>query len=155
MNRALEKAANMVADLWLQAAQADIAGSGNFGSSWTGGLHVTVEGGAIGNYRIAMTHDIPFAGIFETGGVIEGKPLLWIPLSGTDAAGIKASAFGNLFSAKYPRKSGPPLLFSSDDKQPRYFGISSVTIPKKWDLKGDAETVMGNFRAIFSEAMKS
>lgn len=150
--RALDAAMNMAASMILQVGRADIAGAGNFGQAWTNGLTMTVEGAAP-NMRMYLTHSIPFAGIFETGGTINGRPLLWIPLSGTDAAGQRASAFGGgLFAAKYPRKSGPPLLFSMADKKPRYFGVESVTIPKKFQLTEDVTSVMSNFRAFFDEA---
>jgi hypothetical protein len=151
LNRAITAAMNMTASLILAKGQADIAGAGNFGSRWTSGLKVNVEGAAP-NMRLFMTHEIPWAGIFETGGIINGSPLLWIPLSGTDAAGTRASAFGGLFSARYPRKSGPPLLFSMADKKPRYFGVEQITIPKKFQLTEDITSVMSNFRSIFDEA---
>jgi hypothetical protein len=151
---ALTAAANMAASLIQDKARADIASAGNFGARWTDGLEVTVEGAAP-NMILSMTHKIPWAGIFETGGTISGD-LLWIPLSGTDAAGIRASAFpGGLFSAKYPRQGGKPLLFSMQDKKPRYFGVESVTIPKKFQLTEDVTSVMANFRAIFDDAWKA
>lgn len=150
---ALTAAANMAASLIHERAKADISSAGNFGARWTDSLHVEVEGVAP-NMILSMTHDIPWVGIFETGGKINGD-LLWIPLSGTDAAGVRASAFpGGLFSAKYPRQGGRPLLFSMQDKQPRYFGIESVTIPKKFQLTEDVTSVMSNFRAIFDDAWK-
>lgn len=150
---ALTAAVNMAASMIEDAARSDIAGAGNFGDSWTAGLKVVVEGAAPANMRLYMTHTIPWAGIFETGGVIQGSPLLWIPLSGSDAAGVRASAFGGgLFSAKYPRTSGRPLLFSMQDKKPRYFGIESVTIPRKFHLTEDVTSVMSNFRAVFDDA---
>lgn len=156
LNRAITASVNMAASMILERARSDIAGAGNFGESWTRGLQMEIEGAAPANMRMYMTHDIPWAGIFETGGTIQGKPLLWIPLSGTDAAGVRAAAFpGGLFSAKYPRLSGRPLLFSMQDKQPRYFGIESVTIPKKFQLTQDITSVMSNFRAIFDDAWKA
>lgn len=155
LNRAITAAVNMAASMILDAARNDIAGAGNFGQRWTDGLKMQIEGAAP-NMRMYMTHEISWAGIFETGGTIQGSPLLWIPLSGTDAAGIRASAFGGgLFSAKYPRHSGPPLLFSIADKSPRYFGIEQVTIPKKFRLTEDITSVMANFRAIFDSAWKA
>lgn len=153
LNRALTAAMNIAASMILDAARQDISSAGNFGQSWTSGLTMDIEGAAP-NMRMYLTHTIPYAGIFETGGVIQGKPFLWIPISGTDAQGVRASAFGGgLFSAKYPRKGGgPPLLFSMADKKPRYFGASSVTIPKKFQLTEDITNVMSNFRAVFDSA---
>ncbi len=156
LNKALNAAANMAASLMQELGRNDIGGAGNFGSRWVDGLKVNVEGAAPGNMKISMTHDIPWAGIFETGGTIQGSPMLWIPLSGTDAAGIRASAFGGgLFSAKYPRHGGPPLLFSMADKKPRYFGVEAVTIPRKFQLTEDVVSVMSNFRAVFDDAWRT
>jgi hypothetical protein len=153
LTRAVTIAMNMAASMMLEAGKQDIAGAGKFGERWTDGLHVRTEG-AGGNMRMYFTHDIPYAGIFETGGTIKGNPLLWIPLSGTDADGIRASAFpGGLVSAKYPRRDGGrPLLFAMSDRQPRYFGVESVTIPPKFQLTRDVTSVMSNFRAIFDDA---
>ncbi len=156
LNRAITSAMNMAASMILEAGKSDISSAGSFGQRWTDGLHVNVEGAAP-NMRMYMTHDIPYAGIFETGGTIQGNPYLWIPISGTDAMGIRAAAFGaGLFSAKYPRKDGgPPLLFSIADRMPRYFGAESVTIPKKFQLTEDVTSVMSNFRAVFDDAWKT
>lgn len=154
--RALSAAMNMAASMIIEAGKRDIGGAGNFGASWTDGLKMEIEDGSLGNMKMYLTHDIPWAGIFETGGTIHGKPLLWIPISGTDAAGVRASAFsGGLFSAKYPRRSGPPLLFSIADKKPRYFGVEEVTIPKKFQLTEDITSVMSNFRSIFDDAWRA
>lgn len=154
--RAVNAAVNMAASMMLEAGRRDIAGAGNFGGKWTNGLQVGVEGAAPGNMKLSMTHEIPWAGIFERGGTIHGSPMLWIPLSGTDAAGVRASAFGGgLFSAKYPRHGGPPLLFSMADKKPRYFGVESITIPRKFHLTEDVVSVMSNFRAVFDSAWKT
>jgi hypothetical protein len=144
----------MAASMIQQLGEQDIATSGRFGQAWTSGLHVDIEGGSTRNMRISMTHDIPFASIFETGGVIHGNPFLWVPLSGTDAEGIRARDYpAGLFSSKHTR-SGVPLLFSLSDKQPKYFGIESVTIPKLFHLNTIVRSVMSNFRAIFDSQFR-
>jgi hypothetical protein len=150
---AIETAMNMTASMLDATAKADIQSAGHFGSRWTEGLHVSVEGAAP-NMRISMTHDIPFASVFETGATISGSPLLWIPLSGTDAQGIRARDYSGLFSARQGRYGGPPLLFAKSDKKPRYFGIGQVTIPKKWHLHDDARGAADNFRDAFYQAWK-
>lgn len=144
-------AVNMAASMIEEQARAEIAGSGNFGTRWTSGLHVNVDG-ALGNMVISMTNNQPGADVFALGGTIHGSPLLWIPLSGTDAEGVEAKDYpGKLFSVN--RKSGGvPLLFSIADKSPKYFGIESVTIPQKWNLRDVELSVMANFREIFESA---
>ena len=152
LDAALGATMNMLRSMLEAAARSDIAASGSFGPRWTDGLHVGIEG-AGANMRLSMTHEIPYASIFETGGVITGSPLLWIPLQGTDAAGVRASAFpGGLFSARYPRTTGRPLLFAAADRKPRYFGIEQVTIPRKWHLKEDVSSVVENFKQVFDQS---
>lgn len=153
-HKALGVAANMAASMMKEKGDADIRGSGDFGERWTNGLHVVVDGtDTANNMRISMYHDISYAGIFESGGTINGNPLLWIPLEGSDAAGIEASNYpGGLFSAK--SSSGTPLLFSMADKEPKYFGIEAVTIPRKWHLREIQKTVMKEFKNYFHEAFK-
>jgi hypothetical protein len=153
--KAFSAAMNMAASMIKQQGDADISKSGNFGARWTSGFHVNVTGNTLGNMRIVMTHDEPGAGLFESGGTVKGDPLLWIPLSGTDAVGVRAKDYnGGLFSVN--RKSGgAPLLFSIADKQPKYFGIEQVTIPRKFHLRDVQKSVMGNFRQLFDQAMKA
>lgn len=139
VNNAVTAAMNMCASMIEEQAKAQIAGSGKFGARWTEGLHVTLD-----NMRISMTHDIPYADIFETGGTITGHPLLWLPVGGGPAEG--ESLVGG-------KNTKIPLMFSTADKQPKLFGIESVTIPKKWDLNGIIQNVMQNFEMYFSNVM--
>lgn len=151
---ALLAAANAAASLIRSQGQEDISNAGNFaGSTFASGFHVDVEG-ARNNITISMYHDDARASIFQNGGVIEGNPFLWIPLSGTDAKGIAPKNYpGGLFSVN--RKSGgAPLLFSKASHKPKYFGISQVTIPKKFHLTEIQASVMANFRQFFDDAFR-
>ncbi len=136
---AVDTALNMVRGMIDERAKAMIAGSGRFGDRWIEGLHVTLD-----NMRISMSHDIPYADIFETGGTITGHPLLWLPLGVGPASGER------LVSAAHAKK---PLMLSINDKLPKLFGTASVTIPKKWDLNGVMLSSMDNFAEYFSAAM--
>lgn len=149
---AFTAAANMAASMIQTQGRADIAKAGKFGEKWQNGLQVQAEG-ALGRMQITMTHDDERAAIFEKGGRIQGKPLLWIPLSGTDAVGKSASEYGDKFFSGESRQ-GTPLLFSMSDKLPKYFGIESVTIPKKFHLAEIQKSVMANFRQIFDNAWR-
>lgn len=139
VNTAVTAAMNMCRSMIEEKARASISGGGNFGGRWTDGLHVALD-----NMRISMSHDIPYADIFETGGTITGSPLLWLPIGGGPAGSEK------LVSAK---GAGKPLMLSINDKSPKLFGTASVTIPKKWDVNGAVQSVMQNFADYFSEAM--
>ena len=137
---AVTAAMNMARGMIDEQAKAMIAGSGAFGQRWMDGLHVTLD-----NMRLSMSHDTPYADIFETGGTISGHPLLWLPFSGGAGRG------GSLVSAAH---SKIPLMLSINDKTPALFGVTSVTIPKKWDLNGVITSVMANFADYFSQAME-
>lgn len=114
--------------------------AGNFVSArWQQGLHVEVtpRTGALLNPFITVSHDVKYSRIFEYGGVIKGKPLLWIPLGYT---GLKMRArdygkrHGGLF--RVDRKiDNLPLLLSIRDRKPKYFGKAEVTIKPKWGLR--------------------
>lgn len=151
---AITAAANMAAAMIKTKGVEDIANAGAFGTRWTQGLHVDVEGTTLGRMRISMTHDLDEVKVFEKGGTIHGNPLLWIPLSGSDAHGINVKEYGGQMFSGVSR-SGTPLLFSMNDKLPKYYGIESVTIPKKFHLAEIQKSVMANFRQIFDNAWKS
>lgn len=89
------------------------------------------EGG--GFFRITVSMAVPYWRIFQYGGVIEGRPLLWIPLSfAADAKGVLARNYpGMLF--RVDRKVGAPLLMTPPGEA-KYFGKESVTMPKKFHL---------------------
>lgn len=153
-DKAISAAANMAASMMQAGMSKSIVSGGKFGARWTDGLHVTVEHG-VRRAVISTTHDIPYAGIFEEGGTIEGKPLLWIGLSGTDAEGVRPSEYnGGLFSIRRGISS-TPLMFSISDKKPKYFGIESVTIPQKWHLRDAQASVMANFRSYYDAAFNN
>jgi hypothetical protein len=136
---------NMIASMIKVTSDADIAAAGNFGAM---GVTVEVDGDTI---RTTLTD--PRGNIFEDGGVVHGNPLLWLPLSGTDAEGIRAADYpGGLFSVNR-KAGGPPLLFSVADRAPKYFGIESVTIPKKFHLAEIQTSVMASFQKIFEDAL--
>lgn len=146
---ALVAAANMAASMIQTAAIDAIRGAGL--GTLTGGFHVDVEG-SLNNMRLSMASDDERLALFQTGGVISGHPFLWIPISGTDAVGVQARDFGGLYSANPPGHR--PLLFSVQDRKPKYFGIASVTVRPRIDLNAVQEGVMTNFRQFFGEALR-
>lgn len=140
VNAAVDTTLNMIQGMIDEQAKAIIAGSGKFGDRWISGLHVTLD-----NMRISMSHDIPYADIFATGGTISGHPLLWLPI-GDGPQGGEA-----LVSAAH---SKTPLMLSINDKTPKLFGTASVTIPQKWNLNGVVDSALENFADFFSQAMQ-
>lgn len=146
-NAAFATALNMVASMIKTRGDADIRGAGKF-SDIADALQTKVEGNSV---KVSL--DDPRAMLFETGGVIQGKPLLWIPISGTDAEGIRASDYGSKLFSVNRLAGGPPLLFSVSDHAPKYFGTPSVNIPKKFHVGEIVEDVMSNFTDIFKQAL--
>jgi hypothetical protein len=135
----------------LTRGKADIADGGNFGSSrWQDGLRADLTQGG-GNWIVSVFHDVFYFGVFEFGATIHGQPLLWIPLSfAEDAQGVLARNYpGALF--RVDRTGKAPLLVSSDDKQPKYFGRDSVTIPQKFHIRDICDEVAGSMQDIYDE----
>ncbi len=152
LQKAISASANMVASMQRSQFKADIAQSGERLGNLAAGLTVSIaESDMLA--VISTTHERSYAHVFEDGATITGD--MWIPLSGTDAAGVHPKEYpGGLFSIKRTA-TGRPLLFSITDKKPKYFGVESVTIPKKWNLHGIQESIMANFRSIFDDAWKT
>lgn len=128
--------------------RADIAKAGNFGSRWIDGFNARVGQGG-GHTRITVTHAVPYWTVFQTGKVIHGKPLLWIPLSfATDALRLRARDYpAPLF--RVDREGRAPLLLTVHGGEPKYFGKESVTIPKKFHLKEIARDVARSMKDIY------
>lgn len=148
-------AANDVVGYVVPRVRDNIAGAGNFGNRWTEGFQGKVtEGG--GYVRIAFTHAVPYWKVFQTGKVIKGRPLLWIPLSfAQDAKGVRARDYpGKLFRVDRPGKA--PLLMTAKGgrAEAKYFGKESVRIPKKFrvvEIIRDGSKKMTQF---FNQRMK-
>jgi hypothetical protein len=148
-DHAFKVAANMIASMMKQAMTEDIKGAGNFGEKYLQGLSVEVDGDTI-----TTRLDGPGADLFEKGGTISGHPLLWLPISGTDAVGVQAKDYGDQLFSVNRKAGGVPLLFSVKDHAPKYFGVPSVTIPQKFHLAEIQNKVMENFEGIFKDALK-
>jgi hypothetical protein len=121
---------------------ADIMKAGNFSDRWTSAFQVTpmqvsdLQAGI----TVGFSDAIPYALIHEFGGVIRGRPLLWIPLSFGDAPGTGIGS-GKVSARDYPgklfrveRKGRNPLLFSDTGAQ--YVGVEQVTLRPRFHLRG-------------------
>lgn len=151
VREAARETAQETADDIMHECRADIAGAGHFGSRWTDGLQAVVgEGG--GHIRIRVSMAVPYWTVFQTGKVIFGKPLLWIPLSfAGDALGVRARDYpGQLF--RVDRRAGAPLLMApGKPAQAKYFGKESVTIPKKFHVIEIIERLAKNMPKLYRE----
>lgn len=81
-------------------------------------------------------HSMPFAGVFERGARIGGRPLLWLPIEQNLPADVRSPRAygGRLVSVNVAGK--PPLLFDADRRQlgPLFVGVRTVNIRKRFDL---------------------
>jgi Family of unknown function (DUF6441) len=148
IEKALAAAVERLAENVLQEGRSDIARAGRFGARWTQGFTAEVDG--TGTVRtVTFRQAVPYWKVFQYGALIQGKPLLWIPLSHTGIT-VRARDFpGRLF--RVDRKSGgAPLLLSTADKQPKYHGQQSVRIPKKFHLveiiRAESKTIGALYR---------
>jgi hypothetical protein len=81
LKKASMGAANKAADIMKRDGRADIAGAG-FGPKWQNALRVVVYPKNAQSIQptIQTYHKIGYSEIFEEGGSIFGKPLLWLPI---------------------------------------------------------------------------
>lgn len=136
LRKAITSTAYKIASEVQQRGRVDIAQAGRFGPNWIFGLRAFKQRKEAGTDRTVITvrHNIPFAEIFEEGGVVKGKPLLWIPFSDAkDAVGLRARRF-NLKLYQIKSRKGTPLLITPKG-QPKYFGVRSITEPKLFHIR--------------------
>lgn len=148
-----ETAANAV-----QEGRKNIAGAGRFGPAWQEGLRYRTEdamdaGEPSLQAKAIIFHRFGFAGVFEHGAVIQGKPLLWIP---TTPGGPPASRSGKKLVSATVR--GKPMLFDAGDRdrhrKPLYIGVPSVRIPKKWRITEIVKDHAARITALFLKHFK-
>lgn len=145
-------ATDIAAEFMKEAAE-DIRGAGKFGSRWTNGFSVQVSEGG-GNIRLDISHAVPYFNVFTKQTTIQGKPLLWIPLSfATDAQGIRARDYGPLFRVDRAGGKAPLLLSWTKPAIPKYFGRSSVTIPQKFRTFEIAAAIARKAGDLFKKRM--
>lgn len=154
---AVRGAAQDAADEIVRRGKIDIASAGKFGTRWTQGLHATVSEGG-GNVKIDITHDVPYFRIFEYGGVIYGKPLLWIPLSFADVPkGLWARDYPEPLFKVVRKSDGLPLLGvkgATDGNVFKYFGKESVLEPKKFHIREIARDVAKGLNKFYNVRLK-
>lgn len=132
--RALAAASQGALDEMLRRGREDIASAGNFGSRWTKGLRGRVTQGR-DKIGIAVDHDVPYFNVHQEGATIRGRPLLWIPLSFANVPkGTMARDYPRPLVRVDRKSGGAPLLIDTVQKEPKYFGIAQVRIPKRFHV---------------------
>lgn len=147
-----------VADDAVDEGRENIASAGQFGPQWQSGLKrrmkdATDKGEPSLQAKAIIFHKFGYAGVFEHGATIQGKPLLWIP---TEQGGPTASRSGKKLVSATVR--GQPMLFDANDKsrdrKPLYIGVPSVRIPKKWRITEIVEKNAARLAELFLQHFK-
>jgi hypothetical protein len=116
MARAATAAVRDVGEIAKRDARASIA-AGGFGPKWQNALRAYPERRDSIRAAAVIYHKVPYAIAFEEGAIIQGKPLLWLPLPtvpiGRGGRPIPASKFRQqvgmpLYTIRRPGK--PPML---------------------------------------------
>lgn len=142
-----------------QQGRLSIAQAGRFGTRWQRGLtvRVTPRNGFHINHTLDVYHTETGARAHEFGATIQGKPLLWVPLSFANVkqrAAEYARTQGGLF--RVDRKGGKkPLLLSIRTKEPVYVGLTSVRVRPSWGIRRIANDVMGRFAEYYNRHLKA
>jgi hypothetical protein len=137
--------------------RADIAAGGRFGSAWTSALNarVTDEGSKVSiDVTMGGAPPVSYWKVFEYGATIKAKNpsgLLWIPFDESNKEWPSEYSGGSLFRIppKGSMSGGLPLLIDKDDREAKYFGKPSVTIPQKFHLREIIQQVADSLRQYF------
>jgi hypothetical protein len=135
IDAARQGAVRDAAALAVKQGRANIAAAG-FSSRWQRALTYNFYPNEGDDPAALVFHRIPFAGVFERGVTIQGRPLLWLPIEQNLPHGVRSpKQYGrDLVSVNIAGK--PPLLFDKFNRLagPLFFGARSVDIRKRFDL---------------------
>jgi len=133
--RSSDKTAVQISQTIKKFGDADIRRAGKFGVRWTNAFAVNpVSRKDTNTIRMGFTSAIPYALIFEYGGIVKGRPLLWIPLPwNPDQESGPREHSGELFFVARPGKN--PLLLDAQSSVPLFVGVPSVTIRPRFHLR--------------------
>mgnify|MGYP001392130123 CR=1 FL=1 len=139
----------------VREGRANIAAAG-FSTRWQQGLRSQFYPNPGGDPAAVVFHRIGFAGVFEHGVRIGGRPLLWLPISRNLPPGIKSPR-------KYGRKlvsvnvtGKPPLLFDAQERErgPLFVGVREVAIRKRWNLMRIFRRAAERLREFYEQRIK-
>lgn len=162
VNAALVAAMREAGDLIQKRGRGNIRSAGFTSRRWTEGLQVQVTPRDGFNASLRVFHRVGFAGIFEEGGTIRGKPLLWVPIERNLPAarsGWTPRRFVRLVGPlRSARSSSRPLLVGKPPgfarPVPVFAGVSSITIRKRFDIAGIVEQVGDQFEALYEKNLR-
>lgn len=150
----------------VQQGRSNIAGAGNFGPRWQQGLDWTIapKSGASLRAKATIFHRIGYAGVFEHGATIMGKPLIWLPLPTVPTKGDGqrmrpkevSQRYGRLASVN--RRGRKPLLVGRPRFEgkavPLFFGVTSVRLRKRFRIGEIVMTAAGRMGEFYLRHIK-
>ena len=173
MARAAMAAIQDAGDIAKRGGRSSIAAAG-FSRKWQNALRVNIYPPQGESLRPAafIFHKIRYAGVFEEGAVIGGKPFLWLPLANVPirrGRPMRPSEYvrsvGPMVSVQRP--GSPPLLFpkyrakrsrrraaDSLARKPLYIGLSAVEVAKRFDVKGAARQAAAQLPSLYAKHLK-
>lgn len=179
--RAATKAVTEIGQAAQDKGRANIAAAG-FSQRWQNALRLDVypKGGNSINAAAYLHHNISYSSVFERPTVVQGKPLLWMPLdSATERfpAGFNVSgraskrltpqsvARAGIELKTIKRLGKPPLLagkFAKPGKRsrtvyewvPLFVGVPLANMTTSFDIEGAAREAAKGLPAAFSKYLK-
>lgn len=164
------------------AGRASIQEAG-FSAKWQNALQAKVypEGGVSLNAAGLVYHKISYAGIFQEGGTIAGRPLLWLPIEANLPGGEKwtparfVQSIGPLRSVRnargrpllvgqvgigstgavLPRQRGRSMVRSRQAWLPVFVGIDVVEIAKRFHVTEAVEAANARLPAYYEANLKN
>jgi hypothetical protein len=155
MAKAATSAMAQTAEAAKNAVRADLAGAG-FSAKWLNATRSKVypEGGASLSPAALIYNRISYSEIFETGGQINGHPLLWLPIEANTGGKVRPRDYGGtLVSVNIPGR--PPLLFDKDRRVPVFVGVSQVTLRKRLNADAAVAREAGRLPERYEAAIKA
>lgn len=135
----------------VQKGRANIRAAGRFSGPWVQGLRSRVYKNRGLDAAALIYHRIAVAGIFEQGGVISGKPLMWLPIGGRR---LLARSGKKLASVNIPGRR-PLLVGTVQGKRiPLFVGIERTTIRKRFHIADIVRAAASRLAEFYSKRLK-
>lgn len=135
INAARQGAVQDAANMAVREGRANIAAAG-FSRRWQNALKYNFYPNEGDDPAAVLFDKIPFAGVFEFGAHIAGRPLLWLPIEDNLPQGVHSPKQYGRPLASVNIAGKPPLMFDKFDRTrgPLFVGVRSVDIRKRFDL---------------------
>lgn len=143
--------------------------SAGFSKKWQNAWRVKVypEGQPSMRAAIQGRHAIPYAGIFEAGGRVSGRPLMWLPTKNVPVLGDRylrkmtptrfVERFGPLRSRRKSEGNKTPILFGkapgSRKFVPMFIGIKQASHRRRFDIGGVFVAAVRNFESHYARRL--